>query len=236
MERELFEPAHDAVQRRRRLRQLLAGYQISRALLALDELGLVELLEQGARSSDELARATGTHAPSVQRLLRALASVEVVTEQDGLFSLAPLALGLRELGTARLGLESYRAWGELTHTFRTGKPTFDRVYGKPFYEYIGEDPVRGARWDNAMVEISHSCPLRKGSGRIGGMGRTKGAKGKMSSPRRSAKEDQLALVRELFAAWGRQGGKVRASNLSAEERSAQARRAVTARWKSKKKD
>jgi len=141
---------------RRRLRQLLAGYQVSRALLAAEELGLVESLEQGAKSADELARATGTHAPSVHRLLRALASVEVVTEQDGQFSLGPLATGLRELGTARLGVESYRAWGDLAHTLRTGPPVSDRVYGKRFYEYIGDDETRVTRWDDAMVTISRS--------------------------------------------------------------------------------
>jgi hypothetical protein len=146
----------DTAEHRRHLRQLLAGYQVSRALLAVDELGLVKSLEQGAKSADEVARATGTHAPSVHRLLRALASVGVVTEQDGQFSLGPLAPGLRELGTARLGLESYRAWGEFAHTLRTGAPAFDRVYGKCFYEYIGEDPVRAARWDEAMVAISQS--------------------------------------------------------------------------------
>src|SRR5512134_2442810 len=79
----------DAAERRRRLRQLLAGYQVSRALLAAEELGLVASLEQGAKSADELARATGTHSPSIHRLLRALASVEVITEQDGRFSLGP---------------------------------------------------------------------------------------------------------------------------------------------------
>jgi DNA-binding IclR family transcriptional regulator len=57
----------------------------------VDELGLVKSLEQGAKSADELTRATGTHAPSVHRLLRALASVGVLTEQDGQFSLGPLA-------------------------------------------------------------------------------------------------------------------------------------------------
>ena len=154
MEPERFEALPDAAGRRRRLRQLLAGYQVSRALLVADELGLVELLQHGPHSADELARATGTHAPSVQRLLRALAGVEAVTERDGRFSLGPLAVGLRELGTARLGVESYRVWGELAYTLRTGKPAFDRVYGKPFYAYIGEDPVRGSRWDSAMVEIS----------------------------------------------------------------------------------
>jgi len=146
----------DAAERRRRLRQLLAGYQVSRALLAAEELGLVESLEQGAKSADELARATGTHPPSIHRLLRALVSVEVITERDGRFSLGPLAAGLRDLGTARLGLESYHAWGELAHTLRTGTPAFDRVYGKRFYEYIGDDADRVTRWDNAMVAISQS--------------------------------------------------------------------------------
>ena len=154
------EPARSGVPsdvaERRRLRQLLAGYQVSRALLAAEELGLVESLEPGAKSADELARATGTHAPSVHRLLRALASVEVITEQDGQFSLGPLASGLRDLGTARLGLESYHAWGELAHTLRMGTPAFDRVYGKRFYEYIGENPARITRWDDSMVAISQS--------------------------------------------------------------------------------
>jgi len=149
------EPARSGVPsdvaERRRLRQLLAGYQVSRALLAAEELGLVESLEQGAKSADELARATGTHRPSVHRLLRALASVEVITERDGRFSLGPLAAGLRELGTARLGLESYHAWGELAHTLRTGTPAFDRVYGKRFYEYIGENPARVTRWEGGRI-------------------------------------------------------------------------------------
>jgi len=157
----VLEPARsegppDAAERRRRLRQLLAGYQVSRALLAAEELGLVESLEQGEKNVDELARATGTHPPSVHRLLRALVSVEILTERDGRFSLGPLAAGLRDLGTARLGLESYRAWDELAHTLRTGTPAFDRVYGRRFYEYIGEDPVRVTRWDDAMMAIAQS--------------------------------------------------------------------------------
>ena len=146
----------DAAERRRRLRQLLAGYQVSRALLAAEELGLIESLDHGAKSADELARATGTHSPSIYRLLRALASVEVITERDGRFSLGPLASGLRELGTARLGLESYHAWGELAHTLRTGTPAFDRVYSKRFYDYIADDPVRVTRWDDAMAAISQN--------------------------------------------------------------------------------
>jgi hypothetical protein len=146
----------EAIERQRRLRQLLAGYQVSRGLLAAEELGLLESLGQGAQTAEELARATGTHLASIRRLFRALVSVEVLSERDGRFSLGPLASGLRQLGTARVGLESYLAFGQLTHTLRTGTPAFDRIYGKRFYEYIGEDPARVARWDEAMVAVSQS--------------------------------------------------------------------------------
>ncbi len=144
----------EGAESQRRLRQLLAGYQVSRALLAADELGIIDLLQQGGASAEELARATGTHGPSIYRLLRALASVQVVAERDGRFSPGPLALGLRDLGTARLGLESYRAWGDLAHTLRTGRPAFEHVYGTSFYQYIEQDHVRTTRFDDAMVEIS----------------------------------------------------------------------------------
>ena len=42
----------DAAERQRRLRQLLAGYQVSRALLAADELGLIGFLQQGGATAD----------------------------------------------------------------------------------------------------------------------------------------------------------------------------------------
>src|SRR5882672_10934639 len=44
------------------------------------ELGIVDHLVGGPRSAAELARATGTHAPSLYRLLRALATLEVLAE------------------------------------------------------------------------------------------------------------------------------------------------------------
>ena len=146
----------EALRGLRRLRQLLAGYQMSRALLAADELGLIDVLARGGATADELAHATATHGPSIHRLLRVLKSAEVVVEEDGRFSPGPLASGLRDLGTARLGIESYRAWAELAHTLRTGKPAFERVHGTGFYPYIAQDPERTIRFDDAMVAISRA--------------------------------------------------------------------------------
>jgi hypothetical protein len=37
-------------------------------------------------------------------------------------------------------------------SFRTGKPVFERVYGRAFFEYLTEHPDRGAVFDQAMAE------------------------------------------------------------------------------------
>ena len=138
-----------------RIRQLVTGYQVSRALLAADELGLVELLEAGPKSAEQLAGETGTHARSLYRLLRALSTVDLFVEDDaGRFSLGPLASGLRD--AARIGVENYRAWAELPYSISTGNPAFPEVFGKPFYEYLSEDESRAARFDSAIAAVSHA--------------------------------------------------------------------------------
>ena len=39
-----------------------------------------------------------------------------------------------------LGEESYRAWGELLYTVKTGKPAFDQVYNMRRFEYLDQNP------------------------------------------------------------------------------------------------
>ena len=135
------------------IRRLVTGYQVARALLAADELGVVELLESDSKSAEELAHATGTHAPSLYRFLRALSTVDLVEEDsEGRFSLGPLASDLRD--AARIGVESYRAWAELPFSRRTAKPAFPEVFGKPFYDYLSEDEARAARFDSALAAVS----------------------------------------------------------------------------------
>ncbi len=149
-----LEELHDAAFPQ--LLQLISGYQMARALLAANELSLVDLLQDGPRSSDDLAEATDTHPPSMHRFLRALTSLELFTEQNGLYDLGPLAPALRNAATALIGLESYQAWGEIPYSLRTGNPAFERVHGKQFYEWVGEDPDRTKRFDDAMIAFSRA--------------------------------------------------------------------------------
>jgi hypothetical protein len=149
------------------LHQMLTGYWISQSLYVVAKLGLPDLLESGPKRPEDLARATGTHAPSLYRLLRALASVGVFSEKpDGTFSQTPMSGGLRSGPTGgqramaiMMGEEHYRAWGELLYSVRTGKPAFDHLYGKPIFQYLAEHPEQARNFDDAMTGV-HGAETR----------------------------------------------------------------------------
>src|SRR6476469_4917600 len=103
-----------------RLIQMGVAIWGARAVYAAAELGLADHLSNGPRSVDELACATGTHGPSLFRLLRALASCGLITEiAPGSFATTPLGDALRDgaPGAARAtiltiaGSWQWRAWG-----------------------------------------------------------------------------------------------------------------------------
>jgi hypothetical protein len=78
------------------LPQLLNGYRTAQAIHVAAVLGIADVLAGGPRTADELADACGAHAESLERLLRALASIGVLEEQDDRrFALAELGQGLR---------------------------------------------------------------------------------------------------------------------------------------------
>jgi DNA-binding IclR family transcriptional regulator len=73
----------DKLAPREALLRMINSYQVSQALHVAAMLGIADLLQSGPRGVDELARATGTHAPTLSRLLVALAGIGVLAETDG---------------------------------------------------------------------------------------------------------------------------------------------------------
>ena len=65
------------------LYHLAIGHYVSRALCVAAKLGLADLLAGGPRDAADLATATQTHAPSLKRVMRLLASAGVFEETDG---------------------------------------------------------------------------------------------------------------------------------------------------------
>jgi SAM-dependent methyltransferase len=52
-----------------------------------------------------------------------------------------------------LGEESYRAWGELLYSVKTGKPAFDHVYKMRRFEYLGQHPEAADVFNTAMTAL-----------------------------------------------------------------------------------
>jgi hypothetical protein len=140
---------------------MIVGYWTSQMVYVAAKLGLADHLAEGPRSAEELAKASGTHAPSLYRLMRGLASLGVFREEEGRkFALTPLAEGLRrdEPGSlwamaVMMGEEHYQAWGGLLGSIQTGESAFDRRFGKPVFDYLAERPDQAAVFDAAMTSI-----------------------------------------------------------------------------------
>jgi len=143
------------------LDQMITGYWSSQAIYAAASLGIADLLTAGPQTAEQLATATETNAGALYRLLRALASVGIFAENaQQEFALTPLAECLRGdvPGSKRAlammsGDEHFRAWGEILFSIRTGKTSFDKVFEKPFFEYLPEHPDKAQIFDQAMTGI-----------------------------------------------------------------------------------
>lgn len=145
------------------LLRLMSGSWIAHAIALAAQIGIADLLVGEPKDVDFLARATATHSSSLNRVLRALASVGIFQEdREGRYHLTPLAEPLRGdvPGSLRgfaimLGQEwHWRAWGNLSHSVRTGQSAFEHLYGMTCFEYWAGYPEAGAIFDEAMTSRS----------------------------------------------------------------------------------
>jgi len=142
---------------------VIAGFWLSRCVYIAAKLGLADLLTDGPKTPGELAAATGTHAPALYRVLRALASTGWLHEEtDGRFAATPLTAGLqtgapgslRALATTELGEEHYPAWGNLLFSVKTGELAFDDVFGMPNWKYWAGHEEQAGIFNRGMSEMT----------------------------------------------------------------------------------
>jgi len=138
--------------------QIISGFWISRAVYVIAKLGIPDSLKSGPKTAKELAAATNTHTPSLFRVLRALASVGVLTSADGRFSQTALSetlvtdapASLRWFAVSELGQEHYPAWGDLMHSVKTGEIAFDHFFGMDVWQYFQQNPEDAEIFNNSM--------------------------------------------------------------------------------------
>jgi hypothetical protein len=141
------------------MRRLIAGHRITQALGLAAQLAIADLLADGPRASDDLARLRGCNPEALYRVLRLLSAEGVFAELDGRrFALTPLGELLRTGATASLRAQALiearewsAAWSELAFSVATGEPAFPRVFGAPAAAYYAERPPARALFQQALA-------------------------------------------------------------------------------------
>jgi SAM-dependent methyltransferase len=142
--------------------QLITGHYVSHAIYVAAKLGVPDLLAQGPRPSSELAEATGTQAPALNRVLRLLASAGVLAEgEDSRFALTPTGEYLRTdvPGSSRdtallFAAPALRTWDGLLYSVQTGRSACEHVLGMDPFRYFAEHPEEAATFNRAMTAVS----------------------------------------------------------------------------------
>lgn len=147
------------------LQQLIRGFQVTQCISVAAKLGIADLLKDGPRSSEDLAQATATHAPSLYRILRLLTAVDLFTEgENHQFALTPLGVSLqtgvpgsvRNMALFFGDTVNWHVWGALLHSVQTGQPAYEHIFGLTGWEYRAQHPETAALFDQFMTESTAS--------------------------------------------------------------------------------
>jgi SAM-dependent methyltransferase len=150
-----------------RLLAIINSSWMTQATYVAAQLRLPDLLADGPKTSDELANATGSHDPSLYRLLRALTTLEICRErEDGSFELMPMGHLLRSdvPGSVRSwtlywGGPQWMVWGHLLHSVKTGESARTHLMGLQDFQYLARDPDLAALFNQAMAELTRLVAL-----------------------------------------------------------------------------
>lgn len=141
---------------------LVFGDVTANLVFAAARLGIADMLADGPKSCEELARLTGTDGPSLARALRTLACMGVFEETEPqTLRQSPMSEFLRSgvpgswrnLCIAKSEPGYLRAFAEIEYSLRTGKPALEQVTGKSFFENFS-DGYYGAAFHAAMTDWS----------------------------------------------------------------------------------
>lgn len=142
---------------------LAAGMMKSISIHTAAKLQIADHLAGGSKSIDELAKATSTHAGSLYRLMRALASEGIFRELEGRrFETTPMGQALEVNSTNSVWLmamlsgdKTWRdAWIALPHSIQTGETAFEYVFGQRYFDYLVAHPEAGELFNSWMTRVA----------------------------------------------------------------------------------
>ncbi|MFG2288484.1 methyltransferase [Streptomyces sp. NPDC048595] len=139
------------------------GGMAAHTLGAAARMGIVDLIGDGERGADELAKECAAEPQAMGRLLRALAGLGLLVERSpGTFATTPAGAllhsdhpeSLRSFSRMFTDPTILRAWELLDDSVRTGRPSFDTAFGQDFFGYLAQQPQLSADFNAAMGQAT----------------------------------------------------------------------------------
>ena len=143
-----------------RLIQMGTAAWITMIVHGAAKIGLADHLGSGAKTAEQLAGPTGTHAHSLHRFMRTLAGLGILTEGPARhFALTPLGEALKRdaPGAARAtvltfgGKHFWNVMSEFPHCLQTGESAQQKVAGMPLFQYLSQHPDEASLFSETMV-------------------------------------------------------------------------------------
>ncbi len=140
------------------LRDMAGGFVSSQVLHTAVVLGLPDHLADRVVPVRRLATLAGAKLSPLRRFLRMMTVLGLVEERGSdRFALSPLGNLLRTDHPAShrdriryIGKVVLPASMGMTHAVRTGSPAFDKIFGEPFFAYLGRDREAGSLFNEMM--------------------------------------------------------------------------------------
>lgn len=143
--------------------QLSMGAMVTQAIFVAAKLDIADILADGEKHIDEIAREAGAHSPSLYRILRSLASLGVFNEtQARTFANTPLSEVLRAdiPGSMRDSMIfmgepwHYNVYGNMLHSARTGGTAWKETHGVEVFDWFAKNSEASEIFNGCMSELS----------------------------------------------------------------------------------
>jgi len=141
------------------LRTLIFGGVRARLVYTAARLRIPDALHDGPLSTEEIARRTETHPDSLRHVLRALVAdgvfEEVAPDRFALTQVGRLlvddAAGSRRYDALLIGDHVESVFAHLPEAVRTGEPAADLAFGKPYFDWLSDNPEAATIFNSAMT-------------------------------------------------------------------------------------
>jgi hypothetical protein len=146
------------------LRQMAAGYCLSRGLHVVASLGVADQLDETPRTAAEMAVSVGAHPEALDRVLRLLSAHGVFESCEGKYRHSPASRMLRADNPMSMrdfvrmfGLPPFWAtFGEMEQSVRTGVPAGEKVTTGGLWAYLAQHSEANAVFNATMVTKAHT--------------------------------------------------------------------------------